>query len=493
MNELIDTLAPAIVWRHFAALTRIPRPSKQEESVRHHLLAWARDKGFAAETDAVGNLLIRKPASAGGDALPATALQAHLDMVCQANAGCSIDFARDPIPVRRTQDAEGDWLVGDGTTLGADNGIGVALALAALEDENLTHGPLEVLLTVDEEAGMGGANGLQPGWLQARRMINLDTECWGEFYLGCAGGADVSVEACFEQFALPVDHTTFELAVSGLRGGHSGCDIHLKRANANRVLALLLLTLSQQGIDLRVIALHGGNARNALPREAKAQIACPESQANAMQLALDRFLAMQRATWIGQEGENQLDIRLETLPPTTAPPSTLSTADTLRFANALHSAPYGVAAMSTDFPGVVETSNNLGIVRLDRGQFSANLMVRSLRDASTRSLAEDIANGFQQAGCTARIEGHYPGWTPDPSSPLLATAQQVFQQIFSTASTVQVIHAGLECGIIGAKYPGMDTISFGPTIRGAHAPGERVETASVERCWILLRALLAAR
>jgi len=502
------TLAPPLVWKHFATLCAIPRPSKHEARLRQHLADWAESRGLRHEIDAAGNLLLRKPATPGCEAAPTLALQAHLDMVCQARSGIDHDFLQVPIRPR----VDGDWLLAETTTLGADNGIGVALALAAMEDETLRHGPLEVLLTVDEEAGMGGAHGLQPGWLGATLMLNLDTEEWGEFYLGCAGGCDVNVSATLPTTALPEDLQICALKVGGLRGGHSGCDIHLQRGNANRLLAEAIRSIAQgAGESFRLIALSGGTARNALPREAEAVIALAPSALRDANRRLDALLTQWAPTLIGDQGELEIRLTLDPIKPRNSSPDVPAnpadkdsgapspgdhglraidptTCD--RLIAALCEAPYGVRTMSRDFPGVVETSNNLGIVTLANGRFAANLMVRSLRDEKTRQLAETIAAVFRHAGCAVTIDGHYPGWTPNPESPLLALCQRVYRQRFGAESTVQVIHAGLECGIIGAKYPGLDTVSFGPTIRGAHAPGERVEVSSVGRCWTLLRALI---
>lgn len=485
----IAKLAPPIVWQHFATLCAIPRPSKHEAALRQHLLDWATTRGLAAATDAAGNLLLRKAATSGCEQAPTLALQGHLDMVCQAQSGVAFDFLHSPI----SPHIDGDWLRADATTLGADNGIGVALALAALDDTALRHGPLEVLLTVDEEAGMGGAHGLQPGWLQATYMLNLDTEEWGEFYLGCAGGCDVNVSADFAtELATtppPAEFHTWTLNLAGLRGGHSGCDIHRRRGNANRLLAEALLALDQALAGATALAtLDGGNARNALPREAGATLCFAASGEAPARRCLDQLLGQWRTALGGADGDAGVTLQLQASP--AAAPAVLAKAAEQALLSALTSCPYGVAAMSADFPGVVDSSNNLGIVKLADGRFEANLMVRSLRDPATRALAENIAGVFTAAGCRVDIAGDYPGWTPNPSSPLLALCQRVYRRQFGAYATVQVIHAGLECGIIGAKYPGLDTVSFGPTIRGAHAPGESVEIASVERCWTLLRALI---
>ncbi|MDT8989255.1 beta-Ala-His dipeptidase [Curvibacter sp. APW13] len=483
----IAALSPSLVWNHFATLCAIPRPSRHEAALREHLVAWAQGRGLQTEVDAAGNLLIRKAASPGLEHVAPLALQGHLDMVCQANSGTVHDFHTMPI----TAEVVDGWLVAKNTTLGADNGLGVALALAALEDDTLQHGPLEVLLTVDEEAGMGGAHGLQGGWLRATRMLNIDTEEWGEFYLGCAGGADVEVQAQWPTEPVAAGHALWTLSISGLRGGHSGVDIHLPRGNANRLLAQALQALQfALGDAVQLVSLRGGTARNALPREARAVLAVPAASVETAQRLVDVLAQQWRRTLLVAGGESQVQVQWS--PAAGEPAQAVTSAAQRSLVQALCMAPYGVRAMSPHFAGVVETSNNLGVVDLQDGQFSANLMVRSLRDDQTAALAETIAVVFRSAGASVTVDGHYPGWTPNPNSALLAQCQAVYAQTFGEASRLQVIHAGLECGIINAKYPGMDAVSFGPTIRGAHAPGERVEIASVERCWTLLRTIITA-
>jgi dipeptidase D len=446
------------------------------------LADWASARGLEVSADSAGNLLLRKPASAGFETHPGVVLQAHLDMVCQANADTEHDFDKDPIECV----VRDGWLMAERTTLGADNGIGVALALAALEDEALVHPPLEVLFTVDEEMGMGGANGLAPGWMRGTRMLNLDTEEWGEIYLGCAGGADIVVSRSCAVEEAPADYRWRKIAVTGLLGGHSGCDIHLGRGNANKLLVRVLRRLEKAG-PIRLAAFSGGTARNALPREARADIALPP----ALDDASVRALLIDLETLFREElGGVDDGVRVTMAESSSA--LVLSAGDQGRLLSVLHAAPHGVKRMSATVPGVVETSNNLGVMALAEGGFSATLMVRSLRESGTEELAAEIVDLFALGGCKVAVDGAYPGWTPNPKSSLLALCQDVFRREFRTEPAVKVIHAGLECGIIGAKYEGIDTISFGPTIRGAQAPGEKVEIASVEQTWRLLKALLAA-
>ena len=481
LESVVDGLAPAAVWRHFATLCRIPRVSKHEAALRDHLRSWAEGLGLPCTVDAAGNLLIRKAVSPGREGVPGVVLQAHLDMVCQANAGVAHDFFSDPIrPVLRD-----GWLVAPETTLGADNGIGVALILAVLEDRELVHGPLEALFTVDEEAGMGGAHGLQPGALAGRLMINLDTEAWGEFFVGCAGGLDVDVERRSAPEAAPAGWVGQEIVLRGLRGGHSGVDIHEERGNALKLLVRVLRDLEAR-LPLRLATMSGGTARNALPREARAVVAVPAGRAGEIADVLAAWQAALRAELAGvDEG-----VALSCAP--AAAGEVMAAGEQAVWLASLQAAPHGVFRWSRRIPGVVETSNNLGVAELGPGGGRCNFMVRSLVDRGALALAEQIASLFDLSASSVRKSGHYPGWAPDPASPLLALCREVYRREFGGESAVQVIHAGLECGIIGAKHPGMDTVSFGPTITGAHAPGEAVEIASVGRCWHLLRAILAA-
>lgn len=509
MPSTLESLQPRPVWAHFATLCAIPHPSLHEAALRAHLIAWAQARGIAATVDSVGNLILNKPASAGCEAMPGVILQGHLDMVCQANAGTQHDFERDAIRV----EVRAGWAVAEHTTLGADNGIGVALALAALEEPDLIHPPLEVLLTVNEESGMDGARGLTPGTLHGTTLINLDTEEWGYFYLGCAGGVDVEVRHACAQEALPPDYMIRQLEVSGLQGGHSGIDIHLGRGNAIKLLAEALRDLSERS-DLRLIAMHGGTARNAIPREAVALFALPAADA----ARLDAWVQLRHEAWRQQFAEVDAGVSLvirEELLHLGANASTLSLplqgggnvlassprtdsckailqVERDRLLGFLNTAANGVARISDAFPGVTDTSANLGVLALEQGAFRATFKVRSLHDARADALAEELLAHAAGHGLQAWKNGAYPGWTPNPASPALALCQQVYTAQFGRPASLQVIHAGLECGLLAASHPQLDMISFGPDIRGAHAPGERVEIASVGRCWALLKAVLQA-
>jgi dipeptidase D len=485
-NPVFDALEPQAVWRHFATLCAIPRPSKHEAALMRHLQQWAKAHDIAARRDATGNLILAKPATPGRENAPGIILQGHVDMVCE-RAAPEHDFLRDPI---RPEAADG-WLMARHTTLGADNGIGVALALAAAEDAELPHGPLEILLTVDEEAGMGGAHGLEAGSLRGRFLLNLDTEEWGAFYLGCAGG--VTLEADFDARAvaapLPPGAQVFRLQLEGLVGGHSGIDIHRPRAHAIRqMLALLTREATKAAGDFPLLQLQGGTVFNALPRSAFADLALAPAQHAALADLLARYTQRLQLAY----PQESATLTLTPSPASGLPEEALAAAIWRPLLRDIAALPFGVAAMSRDFPGVVETSNNLAPLHVAPGHCRCSLLARSQDDAARDALAEDIARQIHASGGSARFVGAYPGWKPDPASILLQQAQTVYRQSFAHAPRLEVIHAGLECGLFARSHPQLEMLSFGPDIRGAHAPGERVNIASVGHCWRFLRRLLTA-
>ncbi len=481
MTDSLETLQSRPVWAHFATLCAIPRASLHEAALREHLIGWAKARGIAALVDGAGNLILKKPASPGCDAMPGVILQGHLDMVCQANTGTKHDFERDPIDAM----VRDGWVVAENTTLGADNGIGVALALAALEEPGLVHPPLEVLLTVNEESGMDGARGLMPGTLHGKALINLDTEEWGHFYLGCAGGVDVEVRHACAQQDVPPGYALLRFEVSGLRGGHSGIDIHLVRGNAIKLLAEALRDLSAH-TDVRLIEFKGGTARNAIPREAFAT--CALSAAIASNI--DEWVRHRHEAWRQRYAEEEAGVSFVCKHDDTPPDTSIARAEQERLLAFLDTTASGVERISEDFPGVTDTSSNLGVCALEQGEFQTTFKVRSLHDARADALANKLVARAVGHALRAWKDGAYPGWTPNPTSNLLALCQQVYTAQFGRPAGLQVIHAGLECGLLAASHPHLDMISFGPDIRGAHAPGERVEIESVAHCWTLLKAVL---
>ncbi|ROO28932.1 beta-Ala-His dipeptidase [Salinisphaera japonica] len=482
MNTALETLTPAPLWRHFDVLCNTPRPSWHEAAIQARIVDWAEARGLACTQDAAGNLLITQPATAGHEAAPTVALQAHVDMVAEAEPHVVHDFTRDAI---RPRVVDG-WLMATDTTLGADNGIGVAAALAILEDETIEHGPLEVLLTVAEEVSLVGAARLAPDWLSADYLLNLDTEEAGDICIGCAGGANVSLDERCDTAALPDGHRLLAIEISGLAGGHSGMDIHTGRTSANVLMARLLASLSPHAPHL--VVLDGGRMDNAITRHTRATIAVPGGDIEAVTDMIARFRASLDDTLVTED--QNLSIRIDT--DTTTATSALTATASKTVIDMLAGLPYGVAAMSDQAPGTVETSNNIGVVQLSDGQLTAQLMVRSLVDTERDRLAESIARHLAAHGFSPGVAHGYPGWAPDADSGLLARFQAVHAETTGAPPRVVVLHAGLECGLIGAKYPALEMISFGPTIRGAHSPAERVDIASVETFYRLLGNTLTA-
>lgn len=477
MNEHLQELEPYNLWRHFQTLCNTPRPSWQEETILGIFEQWADQQNLAHERDQAGNLLIRKPATSGHESAPGIVLQGHVDMVSEADVDSEHDFSRDPI---QTYCQDG-WLRARGTTLGADNGIGVAAALAILEDKSLEHGPLEVLLTFAEEVSLVGARRLAPNWLSSQILLNLDTEEEGELCIGCAGGASVSTDTTLALSPLDADTQILQISISGLTGGHSGIDIHKGLANANRLLARTLHALVPAG--LRLIDYDGGRMDNAITRAATATVSLP-ADANIAE-TLEGMQATLQQELAGVDDQLKL-----TCQPGHAAQKALSREDSRRLISLLYALPYGAERMSHAAPGVVETSNNIGVVQLHDGRLQMELMVRSLVDSARDALVERLALLIELAGLPAQRGAGYPGWQPQPDSPLITHFEQTHQNITGQKPVIQVIHAGLECGLIGAQYPGMDMISFGPTIRGAHSPDERVDLDSVARFYTLLKTLI---
>lgn len=478
MNAHLEELEPKLLWQHFRTFCDTPRPSWHEEALTRKIEAWADARGFEHSRDEANNLLIRKPASAGHENAPGVVLQGHLDMVAETEAGVAHDFEQDAIETL----IEDGWLKARGTTLGADNGIGAAAALAILDDDSLTHGPLEALMTVQEEVSLVGAANLARDWLDGRLLLNLDTEEEGEVCIGCAGGANVSTETQLADSPLDADMTVFKLGVRGLSGGHSGMDIHTGRASANRLLGRVLDALTAHG--LRIVDYDGGRMDNAITRAASATVAIPDSAFDTVTAELVELEALFKKELAGIDGNVQVSQDRADAE------RALSRADSKRLAHLLNALPFGVERMSLSAPGVVETSNNLGVIQLSNNVFRVELMVRSLVDSARDALCQRIASLLDLAGFEPVVGSGYPGWAPEPGSRLLSRFVSIHEQVSGHKPEVKVIHAGLECGLIGAKYPGMEMISFGPTIRGAHSPDERVDIQAVDNFYAILRATI---
>ena len=474
-----DGLKPTLLWKHFESFTRIPRCSGNEAAAGEFVLRWAADHDFKSSQDPLGNIVVRVPASEGREGAPAVALQGHLDMVGEKDSASPHDFATDPLKVIR----EGDWITADGTTLGADNGVGLAACMAAAEDPEVIHGPLELLFTVDEETGLTGATGLEPGFVTAKTLLNLDSEEEGAVYVGCAGGRDSEV-------ALPVERqpgigSAFKVQVSGLLGGHSGLDINTGRGNALKVLAEYLGRLSAE-TELELIAFEGGDKHNAIPREALAVVSMPEpARKKAGELAAEMSADLQTIY-----GKNDPGVKLEILPQqSNGQPLTQASRDALL--DLVQVLPHGVLAMSQDVAGLVETSTNLAVVRLEQDHAVLQESSRSSVMPSLKTVQRGIFAAARLAKGQPRSLGGYPGWQPNMDSEVLTRAIGVHQRLFGEAPEVKAIHAGLECGIIGEKYPGMDMISFGPQIEAPHSPSERVKISTLHRFYGFLKGLLA--
>jgi dipeptidase D len=486
MMTILD-LDPKIVWKNFYALTRIPRPSKHEELVSQYLYDFGVNLGLETIRDEFGNIIIRKPATAGYENRKTLVLQGHMDMVPQKNADKVHDFLTDPIETR----IEGDWVKACGTTLGADNGLGVAMAMAVLESDDIPHGPIEVLVTVDEETGLTGANQLAPNVLKGDMLLNLDSEDEGEFCIGCAGGLDITVDAQYQGEAMLADDVCVSLAFRGFQGGHSGTDINLYRANANKVAARVLYKVLTQ-TAAKLVYVSGGTLRNAIARECFTYLFVPNA-------ALASVRALVEAEFPSIKNEYALtDPAAEMIFETVAADALPCRAESvpadraLAFVSAVLACPDGVERMSSSVPGLVETSNNMAMFHIVDGKFSIHTLMRSSVDTAKMAMAEKLKAVFELAGCTVNFSGGYSGWAPKPESDIVKLSREVYEKMYGQEPKVLAIHAGLECGIIGSKYPNMEMISYGSTIKSPHSPDERASIASLARTWELVKAILAA-
>lgn len=476
----IRDLDPSLVWKNFYALTQIPRPSKKEGKAVEYLYGFGKSLGLETIKDEVGNIIIKKPATPGMEGRRGVILQGHIDMVPQKNADKVHDFEKDPI----TTLVDGDWVRADGTTLGADNGLGVAVALSVLESRDLKHGPVEVLVTVDEETGMTGANALKPGLLDGDILINLDSETEGELYVGCAGGLDATASLKYEMKPAPAGYKAYRISAKGMKGGHSGMDIILYRANANKVLARVLVPLLRDGVKL--VSVDGGNMRNAIPREAFADVLVPEGMVSAV----ESHIASVQKDIRNEYAATDPDAGLLMEPLASIPASYIDDAAALAMFRAVNACPNGVWRMSDAVPGLVETSNNVAIVSAADGLFQVKTLMRSSVDSEKEALAEEFRSLFELAGAETSFTGGYSGWAPNSNSLILHTMKKVYSGMYGKEPAVMAIHAGLECGILGGTYPHWDMVSCGPTILSPHSPDERVNIPSVKKWWDFLVKVL---
>lgn len=476
MSTQLSALSPAPLWKHFEALNAVPRPSKKEERVIAFMMDFGKSLGLRTERDDAGNVLIFKPATAGMQDRETVVLQSHLDMVHQKNEGTEFDFDSDGIRMR----VNGDWVEAEGTTLGADNGIGVATMMALLSSNDIEHPALEALFTIDEETGMTGAFELKGDWLSGKILLNLDTEDDRELTIGCAGGVDVTATGAYPTEAAPEGHVAYLLEVKGLSGGHSGMDIHRGLANANKVLTRILYR-SHEHFGLRISSIEGGGLRNAIPREAKALLTLPTDSFRAFETQLHALEATLKQEFGTTDPKLTLLLRPASLPSTVMQEEVQD-----RLLAVLYACPNGIYRMSPDIDDLVQSSNNLARVRVDDGSIEIMCLTRSSLDSEKEDLAAALSACFSLADLTTVLSGSYPGWQPLPGSPIVATMAELYQELFNEKPLVMACHAGLECGILGGHYPELDMVSFGPNIRGAHSPDERVQISSVQKYWAFL-------
>lgn len=477
----IKDLQPAIVWNNFYSLTQCPRPSKHEEIVRAHILSWAEEKGIEAFADETGNVILRVPATPGYENRKGVILQGHMDMVPQKTADTVHDFLKDPIQTW----IDGEWVKAKGTTLGADNGMGVAMGMSVAEDKSLKHGPVEVLITYDEETGMTGAEALKPGILKGDILLNLDSEDEKELCIGCAGGLDAIAGFKYKKERTPAGAVGYKIVVKGLSGGHSGMDISLYRANANKVLANALIPVIEK-YDVKVADICGGSLRNAIPFEGEAElVVCPKKAPSVVRAVRKAFAEM---TARYKESDPNMSCSIEKAEKSAA--YYIEPAVMLNALKAISACPSNVIRMSQSMPGLTETSINLATVRCASGHLTVCSLLRSAIDESKAELAQRVRYIFEMAGASIRFTGGYCGWIPKPENPLIGMLNDLHTKMFGEPMNVLATHGGLECALLGAKYPNWDMISIGPTVMYPHSPDEKVNIASVKNSWEFLKAIL---
>ena len=475
----IKNLAPELVWNIFDQITKVPRPSKKEEKIRQWLVDFAKQHNIEYHLDATGNVLMRKPATPGYEDHQTIVMQGHIDMVCEKNSNVDHDFENDPIETI----IDGDWVKANGTTLGADNGVGVALSLACLIDDSFQHGPLEALFTYDEETGMTGANAIEEGFMTGKVLINLDSETEGQIFIGCAGGMDTVGLFHYTPAPAPKDLYYAKVKVSGLLGGHSGGDIHLQHANANKVLARFLTTQP----DAVLAAIHGGNLRNAIAREAEAVIGIPYSSKDNVVAELNQFAAIIE----GEVGDIEKGMKL-TIETVDTPETVIEKEVADRLIKALIVCPHGVQGMSRSMPGLVETSTNMASVKMiEPGVIKVETSQRSSVESEKRAIAQAVATTFSLAGAEVKQGSGYPGWKPNTNSPIMKVCADTYRDLYGKEPEILAIHAGLETGLFLTKYPYLDMVSIGPTMEGVHSPDERLYIPSVGTFYAYLKEVLS--
>ena len=477
MDKDFSKLKPELLWKRFSEICSIPHPSHHEEKIREYIVNFAKEHKLDYTVDEGPNVSIRKPATSGMEGRKTIVLQAHLDMVPQKNSDKEFDFEKDPIEAY----IDGEWVTANGTTLGADNGIGASAILAVLESNDIKHGPIEALFTATEETGMDGAFALRAGELKGDILVNLDSETEGELYVGCAGGLDVTATMKYDTVKLDKNEFTgYRLELKGLKGGHSGMEIVLQRGNANKLLVRFMRNF-QEKLGIMLCDIDGGGLRNAIPREAFATVAVMKKNEKAFLAAVKRFEKLYINEYKGIEDS----ISFKAIPVKT-PSKAINFFDQANLIDAVFACPNGVMRMSTSMPGLVQTSSNLARVVSERGYFKIMCLLRSSVNSEKDDLALMIRTVMELSGATVKQSGAYDGWNPNMESPILKTMKESYNKLFGREPDVMAIHAGLECGIIGGKYPSMDMISCGPTIKYPHSPDEKVNIASVEKFWKFL-------
>lgn len=480
----MKNLEPKGLWSSFYSLTQIPRPSGKRKEIADFLVNYGKSLGLETLQDEIGNVLIRKPASAGYENHQGVILQGHMDMVPQKNSDKQFDFEKDPIEAYIEDN--GQWVTADGTTLGADDGIGVATAMSILADKNAVHPPLEAFFTIDEETGMYGANDLKSGWLKGKYLLNLDSETEGELYVGCAGGIDAEATFAYQPVETEEGDIALKVTLKGCKGGHSGCDIHLQRANAIKLLFRFLKD-AVANFEARLACVEGGNMRNSIPREASAVITIPEESYQDVQDLVDRYEDLWLREYDGVETDLHFTAEEVECPKMEMPE------DVQDFLiHAITLCPHGVYRVIPEMPDIVETSNNLAIIETKENTVKVICLARSSVESRKEELASVIQSAFSLAGAEVKFDGAYPGWKPNFKSGLLKTMKETYEKEFGSEPRIVTIHAGLECGIIGSKYEGMEMISFGPTIEHPHSPDERVNIATVQKFYRYVQAALKA-
>lgn len=479
-KSAIEGLQPKLLWESFYGIAQVPRPSKKEEQIREHVKQFARNHNFSYKEDKTGNIVISVPASSGYENSPGIVIQGHMDMVCEKNKGTSHNFDTDPIELVR----DGEWMKANGTTLGSDNGIGLAAGMALALDAEAIHGPLELLCTVDEETGLTGANNLEPGFITGQILLNLDSEEDGTFYVGCAGGQDTIGYLEPQFIEAPKGYDVYELMVTGLKGGHSGLDIHAGRANAIKLLARLLYNLSN--VELRIAGISGGSLRNAIPREAEVALVLNKNEADIVERLINEY----SGEILQEYGTNDGDFKVKFEKIQKSAQQIFNTEFAKNLIHLLLVIPHGIMAMSPDIPDLVETSTNLATIGDSKGKLRIGTSQRSSIESAKKALSQSVCAAFFMGGAEdVETTDGYPGWKPNLDSRILKEGKSVYKELFENEPQVKAIHAGLECGILGEKYPGLDMLSFGPTIQGAHSPDERINIKDVEKFYLLLKGI----